>query len=80
MAALPHFSDRHDNGKGDTTDDNYIDCIEEFDTSLGEIFDMLKAEGVYDNTMIIFTSDNGPGREGVTGSLRGRKIPPSTEA
>lgn len=69
----PIFSDRHDNGKGDTTDDNYIDCIEEFDTSLGEIFDMLKAEGVYDNTMIIFTSDNGPGREGVTGSLRGRK-------
>ena len=62
----PIFSDRHDNGKGDTTDDNYIDCIEEFDTSLGEIFDMLKAEGVYDNTMIIFTSDNGPGREGVT--------------
>lgn len=69
----PIFSDKNGNGKGDTTDDSYVDCIEEFDTSLGEIFDMLKAEGVYDDTMIIFTSDNGPGREGVTGSLRGRK-------
>ena len=69
----PIFSDNNGNGKGDTTDDNYIDCIEEFDQSLGEIFDMLKNKGVFDDTMIIFTSDNGPGREGVTGSLRGRK-------
>lgn len=69
----PIFSDNNGNGKGDTTDDNYIDCIEEFDKSLGEIFDMLEDKGVFDDTMIIFTSDNGPGREGVTGSLRGRK-------
>lgn len=69
----PIFSDKNGNGKGDTTDDSYVDCIEEFDESLGEVFQMLKDEGVYDNTMIIFTSDNGPGREGVTGSLRGRK-------
>lgn len=34
---------------------------------------MLEDKGVFDDTMIIFTSDNGPGREGVTGSLRGRK-------
>ena len=69
----PIFSDNNGNGKGDTTDDSYVDCIEEFDKSLGEIFDMLENKGVFDDTMIIFTSDNGPGREGVTGSLRGRK-------
>ena len=69
----PIFSDNNGNGKGDTTDDSYVDCIEEFDKSLGEIFDMLEQKGVFDDTMIIFTSDNGPGREGVTGSLRGRK-------
>ena len=69
----PIFSDNNGNGKGDTTDDSYVDCIEEFDKSLGEIFDMLEDKGVFDDTMIIFTSDNGPGREGVTGSLRGRK-------
>lgn len=70
---FPIYSDNNGNGKGDTTDDTYIDCIEEFDRGLGEILDNLKAKGVYDDTLIIFTSDNGPGREGVTGSLRGRK-------
>ncbi len=69
----PIFSDDNGNGIGDKSDDSYVQCIEEFDKSLGEIFDMLKEEGVYDDTMIIFTSDNGPGREGVTGALRGRK-------
>lgn len=59
--------------KGDETDDCYIDCIEEFDTYLGTTLQLLKDKGVYDDTIIIFTSDNGPGREGVTGALRGRK-------
>lgn len=70
---FPIYSDNNGNGKGDTADDTYIDCIEEFDRGLGEILDNLKAKGIYDDTLIIFTSDNGPGREGVTGSLRGRK-------
>ncbi len=69
----PIYSDKNGNGKGDTTDDSYIDCIEEFDDYLGTIIETLKSEGVYDDTLIIFTSDNGPGREGVTGALRGRK-------
>jgi len=59
--------------KGDTTDDSYIACIEEFDSYLGRTIQLLKDKGVYDDTLIIFTSDNGPGREGVTGALRGRK-------
>ena len=69
----PLFSDNNGYGKGDTTDDTYIDCIEEFDKYLGEILDALERKGVYDDTLIVFTSDNGPGREGVTGALRGRK-------
>lgn len=59
--------------KGDPSDDSYIDCIEEFDTYLGDIIQNLKTKGVYDDTLIIFTSDNGPGREGASGALRGRK-------
>lgn len=59
--------------KYDTTDDSYIACIEEFDAYLGTTIQLLKDKGVYDDTLIIFTSDNGPGREGVTGALRGRK-------
>jgi arylsulfatase A-like enzyme len=33
--------------------------IETFDTNLGRVVDALKAEGIADNTMVIFTSDNG---------------------
>lgn len=69
----PIFSNNNGNGKGDASDDTYIACIEEFDKYLGDILNVLKKNGVYDDTLIVFTSDNGPGREGVTGSLRGRK-------
>lgn len=69
----PIYSDKDGNGKGDTSDDSYIDCIEEFDSYLGTTIQLLKDKGVYDDTLIIFTSDNGPGREGVTGAMRGRK-------
>lgn len=69
----PIFSNDNGKGKGDTSDDTYIACIEEFDKYLGNILDVLKKNGVYDDTLIVFSSDNGPGREGVTGSLRGRK-------
>ena len=76
----PIFSDNNGNGKGDTSDDSYIDCIEEFDRELGRILDYLKTTPdqrnggtLYDNTVVVFTSDNGPGREGAAGALRGRK-------
>lgn len=68
----PHYP-IYSGEKGDTTDDSYIACIEEFDTYLGHTVQLLKDKNIYDDTLIIFTSDNGPGREGVTGALRGRK-------
>lgn len=68
----PHYP-IYSGNKGDTSDDSYIHCIEEFDRYLGDILNTLKAKGVYDDTIIMFTSDNGPGREGVAGALRGRK-------
>ena len=69
----PIFSNNNGAGKGDVSDDTYIDCIEEFDRYLGTVLDTLRAKGVYDDTLIVFTSDNGPGREGAAGALRGRK-------
>ena len=51
----------------------YGDCLEEFDAGLGEIFAKLEAEGLLDDTLILFTSDNGPWYDGSTGGLRGRK-------
>ena len=51
----------------------YADCIVEFDTYLGKLFDTLKELGVFDDTIIIFTSDNGPALQGSTNELRGGK-------
>lgn len=37
----------------------YGDFIQELDTHVGQILDALKAKGVLDNTIVLFTSDNG---------------------
>ncbi|QDV08091.1 Arylsulfatase [Planctomycetes bacterium Poly30] len=56
----------------------YGDVIEEIDASVGRIVDALEARGVRDNTLLIFTSDNGPWavqelNGGTAGPLRGAK-------
>ncbi len=38
--------------------------VKRIDLYVGQIIDKLKETGVYENTLIIFTSDNGPHREG----------------
>ena len=50
----------------------YGDVIMELDWSAGEIVKTLKEEGIYENTIFIFTSDNGPAA-GSALPLRGRK-------
>ena len=52
----------------------YADSIMEIDWSVGEILNTLKKYGLEQNTLVIFTSDNGPANgEGSPGGLRGRK-------
>jgi arylsulfatase A len=56
----------------------YGDVIEEIDWSVGEILKTLKEEGLDENTLVIFTSDNGPWHTfrthgGTAGMLRGAK-------
>jgi arylsulfatase A len=52
----------------------YADSIMEIDWSVGEILKTLKKDGLEKNTLVIFTSDNGPASgEGSPGGLRGRK-------
>lgn len=52
----------------------YAAMIEATDTSVGRVFDKLKAEGLLDNTLFIFSSDNG-GHAGATTNapLKGAK-------
>jgi arylsulfatase A-like enzyme len=50
----------------------YGDVIMELDWSMGTIIETLKKQGIYENTIIVFTSDNGP-RVGSALPLRGTK-------
>ncbi|WP_215223909.1 sulfatase family protein [Echinicola shivajiensis] len=65
LYASPEFEGK--SGKG-----IYADVIMELDWSMGEIIKTLKTEGIYENTIIIFTSDNGP-QIGSAKPLRGKK-------
>ena len=51
----------------------YGDCMQEVDWSVGEIMGTLEENGLLENTLVIFTSDNGPWYDGATGGQRGRK-------
>ena len=51
----------------------YGDVVAELDKSVGELVAALEKKGQLNNTLIIVTSDNGPGYQGSAGILRGRK-------
>ena len=51
----------------------YGDVVEELDWSVGQVISTLERHDLLDNTLIIFTSDNGPFPEGSSGGLRGGK-------
>ncbi len=61
--------------RGRTEQGRYGDVIEEIDAGVGAILDTLEALGLDDETLVIFTSDNGPwlsygSHAGTTGPLR----------
>jgi arylsulfatase A-like enzyme len=56
----------------DTRNKLFRQAIAEIDWSVGQILDTLKAQGLDENTLVIFTSDNGPA-VGSAGPLKGRK-------
>ncbi|MBL8556254.1 MAG: sulfatase-like hydrolase/transferase [Phenylobacterium sp.] len=51
----------------------YGDVVEEIDLNIGRLLAKLKALGLDDDTMVAFTSDNGPWFEGSSGPFRDRK-------
>lgn len=51
----------------------YGDVVQELDWSTGQILATLERLQLDDDTLVIFTSDNGPYPEGSTGGLRGSK-------
>lgn len=58
---MPHVPlGASDKFRGKSDGGFYGDVIEELDWSMGEILKTLKEEGLEENTLVIFTSDNGP--------------------
>jgi arylsulfatase len=49
----PEFSGKTGNG-------DWADCLAEMDFRTGQILDAIKEAGIEDNTVVVFTSDNGP--------------------
>jgi len=71
MPHIPlHASERF---KGKSAGGLYGDVIEELDWSVGEVLSALKRMGLDRETIVFFSSDNGPWYQGSAGPLRGRK-------
>nr|WP_242687909.1 sulfatase-like hydrolase/transferase [Alienimonas californiensis] len=51
----------------------YGDFVKELDHSTGRILAALREAGLEENTVVVFTSDNGPTRNGSSGGLAGGK-------
>lgn len=66
LNASKDFEGKSDNGI-------YGDAVEEIDWSVGQILSKLQELDIDENTMVVFTSDNGPTRKGVATPLRGNK-------
>ncbi|WP_273275762.1 sulfatase-like hydrolase/transferase [Maribacter polysiphoniae] len=57
----------------DSIHDIYKEMVEVMDEGIGKIMDTLKEIGEYENTVVIFLSDNGANKYGSNGVLRGLK-------
>lgn len=77
--SLPHIPlFRSENFKNTSLAGIYGDVVEEIDWSVGQILKTLREEGLAENTLVVFTSDNGPWHTfkthgGSAGMLRGAK-------
>lgn len=71
---FPHFPVHASEAfQGKSNGGAYGDCVEEIDWSVGEIIKTLESQGLRENTLVVFSSDNGPWFEGSPGLHRGRK-------
>lgn len=52
----------------------YRGMVSRLDYSVGRILDKLKELGLDKNTIVVFTSDNGPSYQGSPGPFKGRKV------
>jgi len=71
-APEPHLSKYEKMGA--TGDQLYFrSMVSHLDANIGRLVNKLKALGIFENTLIIFTSDNGPAYQGSPGPFKGGK-------
>jgi N-acetylgalactosamine-6-sulfatase len=71
-APEPHWSNTAANGISDDQH-RFRSMVQHMDAKVGAILDALEKTGAADNTLIVFTSDNGAAWEGYIGDLKGGK-------
>jgi len=72
--AFPHEPiHASDDFKGSSQAGIYGDTVQEIDWSIGKLLETLEENGLRENTLILFSSDNGPWHQGNPGYARGRK-------
>jgi arylsulfatase A-like enzyme len=72
--SAPHLPEYPFGGfKGTSDAGPYGDVVREIDTIVGRLLDKLHELGLAEDTLVIFTSDNGPWYEGSSGPFRERK-------
>lgn len=59
--------------RGKSAQGLYGDVVEELDWGVGQVWEAVKRHGLDRDTLIVFSSDNGPWYQGSPGPLRGRK-------
>lgn len=70
----PHIPlDASEKFRGKSPFGMYGDVLAELDWSVGEVLNAVKKSGQENNTLVMFSSDNGPWFQGSPGKLRGRK-------
>ncbi len=62
-----------DSSAGRSRAGDYGDTVETLDDAVGKVLDVLERLKLTDNSIVIFTSDNGPWFQGSSGPWRGRK-------
>ena len=75
---MPHTAVHHplhpcEGFRGKSRNGDYGDWVEEVDWSVGKVLEALRKNGLEQNTLVIFTSDNGATKSGSNAPLRGFK-------
>lgn len=77
VVASEEDANSYEDGKNSDFQKNYNGCVTALDRAVGNLRTQLREQGIAENTVITFCSDNGPegkdGDPGLQGQFRGRK-------